>query len=58
MKITNRIFSVLLIIFLIVPVLCSAVPVNAALLDQGTCGDNLTWTLTDDGVLKFRVQEL
>ena len=49
MKQTKRVLTILLAV---VMVLCS-VPVafGANIVDSGTCGDNLTWTLDDEGTL-------
>ena len=30
---------------------CVILPAQAAAIESGTCGNNLTWTLTDDGTL-------
>ena len=48
MSITKRWIGLLLVLCL----LLSVVPVTAnAVTASGTCGDNLTWSLSDDGVL-------
>ena len=44
--------GVILALCLMVCVLClSAVPARAEIVDSGTCGDDLTWTLDDAGLL-------
>ena len=49
MKATKRVLSVLLAVVMVV----CAVPVayGANIVDSGTCGDNLTWTLDSEGLL-------
>ena len=48
MSTMKRCISLLLVLCL----LLSVAPITAhAVTDSGTCGENLTWTLSDDGVL-------
>ena len=49
MKATKRILSVLLAVVMVV---CAVpVAVGASIVDSGTCGENLTWTLDSEGKL-------
>lgn len=50
MKKTAKILSVILALALMLS-LAPCAAFAADILDSGTCGDNLTWTLTDDGTL-------
>ena len=45
----KKVFSVILAVLLIA--LCVPVAVGATIVNSGTCGDNLTWTLDDEGTL-------
>ncbi|MBR4720590.1 MAG: leucine-rich repeat protein [Clostridia bacterium] len=45
----KRIFSLFVILYILLPV--AVIPVHAAIVGSGTCGDNLTWTLNDKGTL-------
>ena len=47
MSITKRCISLLLVLCLVL----SAAPVTVHAVSSGTCGENVTWTLSDDGVL-------
>ena len=47
MKQLKRFLSGLLVLCLLV----SMIPVTARAAESGTCGENLTWTISDDGVL-------
>ena len=47
MKQIKRFLSGLLVLCLLV----SMIPVTVRAAESGTCGDNLTWTLSDDGIL-------
>ena len=46
----KRMMSVLLTLCMLVSII-SAVPITASAATSGTCGDNLTWTLDDNGTL-------
>ncbi len=47
----KRIISVLLAIFMVIGMTAVYVPVSAENVAEGTCGENLTWTLDDKGLL-------
>ena len=46
----KRMMSVLLTLCMLVSII-SAVPIAASAATSGTCGDNLTWTLDNNGTL-------
>ncbi len=39
---------------LVLSMLCAFMPVIAVAETSGTCGDNVTWTLDDDGTVTIR----
>ncbi len=49
MKQTKKIFALLLTLCIIV----GLVPLSASAAESGACGDDLTWTLSDDGTLNI-----
>ena len=48
----KRILSLVVILSMLMS--CAPIVANAAIVDSGTCGDNLTWELDDNGTLTIR----